>query len=490
MLSRSSVRYALGLNGQSRALSMARRPKMAIRFASSTSFRGYSGSSYSGLSSAPHNNNVPPSYGINNLPPHNNSHISLDSDMPRCSLIVEVKDEPGALYYLLSYFWKYDIQLTSIESKPVLGDDKTMTIHLSFAGSRGDSVIDRLFYDLKSMAMCKDLLILDSKIVPWFPRHISDLDAISNRVIDGGEGGELQADHPGFTDKEYKKRRMELADIAMSYKFGERIPYIEYKDYEKQTWGVVYNELKKLRPMACREYRDIIERMESEIGYSAEEIPQAQDISDFLGRRSGFRLRPVAGLLSSRDFFAGLAYRTFFSTQYIRHQSKPLYTPEPDICHELLGHAPMFADPDFADFSQEFGLASLGASDEDIKRLAHCYWYTVEFGLLKERGDLKAYGAGLLSSFGEMNHAINNKDGDDAPRHLPWDPAVASVTSYPITTYQPTYFVAESFSDAKHKLREFSGTLPKPFYARYNPMTQSVWVDRALTLDKVDKNAI
>ena len=264
--------------------------------------------------------------------------------------------------------------------------------------------------------------------MPWFPRHVSDLDKVSNRVIDGGEGGaqELQADHPGFTDKEYVARRKELAGIAMRYKWNEKIPYIEYRPEETRTWGVVYRELANMREHACREYRDIIESMEREIGYGPNAIPQAQDISDFLGRRTGFQLRPVAGLLSSRDFFAGLAYRIFFSTQYIRHSSKPLYTPEPDICHELLGHAPMFADPDFADFSQEFGLASLGASDEDISRLAHCYWYSVEFDLLRERGELKAYGAGLLSSFGEMNHAIMNVDGEDAPRGFR-NPSVTSI---------------------------------------------------------------
>ena len=106
----------------------------------------------------------------------------------------------------------------------------------------------------------------------------------------------------------------------------------------------------------------------------------------------------------------------------------------------------------------------------------------MEFGLLKEKGELKAYGAGLLSSFGEMDHAINNH-GADAPARVPWNPVVASTAAYPITTYQPTYYVAEGLSDAKHKLREFTESLPKPFFARYNPMTRSVWVDRSVTME-------
>ena len=146
---------------------------------------------------------------------------------------------------------------------------------------------------------CKNMLVVDEKTVPWFPRHISELDRIAPRILDAG--ADLHADHPGFHDKVYRQRREELAQMALNHKFGDEIPFIKYTEDEVRTWGIVYNKLRSLQEAyAVPEYNAILRSMEKECGFSDTNIPQARDISKFLTKKTGFTLWPVAGLLSSR----------------------------------------------------------------------------------------------------------------------------------------------------------------------------------------------
>lgn len=386
------------------------------------------------------------------------------------SLMFGLKEEVGSLARTLKLFEQSKVNLSHIESRPSRRSNDSYEF-LVTCDKSPDDLVD-VIGKLKAMASYVHLLSRthSTNSVPWFPRKIKDLDRFANQIL--SYGAELDADHPGFTDPVYRERRKEFADIAFHYKHGQPIPRVKYTEAEVKTWETIFDKLTELYPThACREFNHIFPLLVENCGYRRDNIPQLEDISNFMKDCTGFTLRPVAGLLSSRDFLAGLAFRVFHSTQYIRHGSKPMYTPEPDVCHELLGHVPLFADPMFAQFSQEIGLASLGAPDSYIEKLATCYWFTVEFGLCRQDGEEKAYGAGLLSSFGELQYCLT-----DEPEKKPFEPAVTAETKYPITKFQPTYFVSESFEDAKEKMRNYAATIPRPFSVRYDPYTQSVVV--------------
>ncbi|KAA0721016.1 Phenylalanine-4-hydroxylase [Triplophysa tibetana] len=388
------------------------------------------------------------------------------------SCIFSLNEGVGALARALRLFEEKDINLTHIESRPSRKNKEEYEFFISVdPGSSKDldEVVDGLRTQIRGQV--HELTRSKQKdTVPWFPNDIQDLDRFANQIL--SYGSELDSDHPGFTDPVYRARRKEFADIAFHYRHGQPVPHVEYTAEEKATWGTVFRELKTLYPThACREHNRVFPLLEKYCGYREDNIPQLEEISRYLQSCTGFSLRPVAGLLSSRDFLAGLAFRVFHSTQYIRHSSKPMYTPEPDVCHELLGHVPLFADPSFAQFSQEIGLASLGAPDEFIEKLATVYWFTVEFGLCKQGNDVKAYGAGLLSSFGELQYCLTDK-----PKLQTFEPEKTSLQKYPITEFQPVYFVAESFEDAKEKVRRFATTISRPFSVRYNAYTQRIEV--------------
>lgn len=395
--------------------------------------------------------------------------ISSDKEKSSPSIVFSLPEDVGVLADALKIFKKRQINLKHIESRPSKVNKTDYDFFVDIDGESADSESVKLVLeDLKSKA--KSVVLHTEESVPWFPRKIADLDKFADRVL--SYGSELDSEHPGFTDPVYRARRKEFADIAISYRHGEPLPRVTYTDDEISVWNIAFTELTKLFPThACREVNYMLPLLVENCNYRVGAIPQLEDVSRFLKDCTGFTLRPVAGLLSSRDFLAGLAFRVFHSTQYIRHAKTPMYTPEPDCVHELIGHVPLFADPSFAQFSQEIGLASLGAPDEWIEKLATLYWFTVEFGICRQDGEVKAYGAGLLSSFGELQYCVSDK-----PEHLAFDPEKISKTKYPITEFQPRYFVAESFEDAKEKVRTWSLKIPRAHQVHYNPYTQTVEV--------------
>lgn len=248
---------------------------------------------------------------------------------------------------------------------------------------------------------------------------------------------ELDPDHPGFRDAEYRARRNAIARIALDYK-GGKVPRVDYTAEENQTWRAVQASLGPLHQrLACAEYREGA----ALVSLDREEVPQLADVNVLLERATGFAMRPVAGLVGDRTFLGYLSHQTFLATQYMRHPSRPLYTPEPDVVHELIGHAPSFCAPSFAKLNRAFGLAAERIDAETLARVARLYWYTLEFGVCRERGQLKAVGAGLLSSFGELGGF------EERARLEPFDTNVIAETPYDPTDYQRVLFVAPSFSE-------------------------------------------
>jgi phenylalanine-4-hydroxylase len=257
---------------------------------------------------------------------------------------------------------------------------------------------------------------------------------------------QLDPDHPGFRDAEYRARRNRIARLALDYKPGARIPDAPYTEEEHALWRTVRDALDPQQQRhACAEYLESVRRL----ALPRERIPQLREVSSRVATISGFRLEPIAGLVEPRVFLESLAAGVFLCTQYIRHHSTPLYTPEPDVVHELLGHAATLASPRLAALNRRFGEAvRRTASDEEFARLARVYWFTIEFGVLREDGQVKAYGTGLLSSAGELE-AMSRAD------LRPLDLDAASRLEYDPTRFQPVLFCADSFDSMCERLGDF-----------------------------------
>jgi phenylalanine-4-hydroxylase len=256
----------------------------------------------------------------------------------------------------------------------------------------------------------------------------------------------LDPDHPGFRDPDYRHRRNRIAEIALEYRVGEAIPDAPYTSEEHGVWAAIWQALMPAHQAhACAEYLEAVERLDLD----ADRIPQLREVSEKVSAISGFRLEPVAGLVEPRVFLESLANGVFLCTQYIRHHSTPHYTPEPDVVHEIVGHGVTLACERLAELNRLFGRAvKRTSSAAALDRLSRVYWFTIEFGVLREEGALKAYGTGLLSSAGELE-AMHKAD----LREL--DLEAISGHEYDPTHYQPVLFYAPSFEYMFQTLRNF-----------------------------------
>jgi phenylalanine-4-hydroxylase len=257
---------------------------------------------------------------------------------------------------------------------------------------------------------------------------------------------DLPADHPGHGDAAYRARRAAIAEVAVSHADGSPLPDVHYTAEEDGVWRRVARELAvKHERYACAEYLAGSARLH----LPAERVPQLREADEALRSLTGFRIRPVPGLVPPRTFYGALADRTFLSTQYIRHHSAPFYTPEPDIVHEIIGHAAMLASPVLADLYEAAGRAARRcASDRALDVFSRVFWFTLEFGVVWEAGELRAYGAGLLSSYGEIDVF---RDAEIRG----WDLEAMGTLDYDITRYQPVLFAATSFERMVDDLGSF-----------------------------------
>jgi phenylalanine-4-hydroxylase len=264
---------------------------------------------------------------------------------------------------------------------------------------------------------------------------MADIEATTSRPAPAFE---LPDDHPGFSDPAYRRRRAAIAEVGRRHRRGQPIADVEYTPEEDEVWRRVSHELgRKHERYACRAYRDGARA----VTLPTERVPQLREVDARVHALTGFHIEPVPGLVPTREFYGALADRTFLSTQYIRHHSVPFYTPEPDIVHEIVGHANMLGNPVFADLYEQAGHASRRAGDDAaLDAFSKVFWFTLEFGVVWEDGDLRAYGAGLLSSYGEIEEFRTAEI-------RAWDLAQMATLDYDITRYQPTLFAAASFDD-------------------------------------------
>lgn len=238
-------------------------------------------------------------------------------------------------------------------------------------------------------------------------------------------------------------------------------PWDDYSATDHDVWRQLYE---RQRTLLIGRAADEFLAAQDAMGMTPDRIPKFADMDQALRDATGWTLVGVEGLLPELDFFDHLANRRFPVTWWIRRPDQVDYIEEPDLFHDLFGHVPLLMNPVFADYMAAYGRGGVkahGIGPEALQMLTRLYWYTVEFGLIKQRDGLRIYGSGIVSSKGESIHCLDS----DAPNRIGFDLERIMRTRYRIDTYQKTYFVIDSFEQLMDATRpDFA-----PIYARLAP---------------------
>jgi len=259
---------------------------------------------------------------------------------------------------------------------------------------------------------------------------------------------ELEAVHPGIGDAAYVARRHDLFALCRTYRLGTLgPPIIDYNAEEQRIWREVSPRLDELHARhASRIYLDA----KRELGISEAAIPQLRTLSEQLQSRTGMHLVPAEGPIAYRIFYSYIAERGFPCTQFIRHGSKPEFTPEPDMIHDCLGHVPPLLNHDYAELLTMIGKAAVRASSGDhvlaLKRLS---WFSIEFGLIEEEGETRVFGAGILSSLGEIPYSLSK-----VVERRPFVTSEVIETDYDWSKMQELLFVIPSFGFLRREVAD------------------------------------
>ena len=235
-------------------------------------------------------------------------------------------------------------------------------------------------------------------------------------------------------------------------------PWDDYTATDHDVWRRLYA---RQRELLVGRASEAFLKAQAEMGLTPDRIPRFDDLNRVLADATGWQLVGVEGLLPELDFFTHLANRRFPVTWWIRRPDQFDYIEEPDLFHDLFGHVPLLMNPVFADYMEAYGRGGIrahGLGAEAMQHLARLYWYTVEFGLIREPAGLRIYGSGIVSSSGESVHSLESA----APNRIGFDVERVMRTRYRIDTYQQTYFVIDSFEQLMEQTsRDFT-----PMYAR------------------------